>query len=140
MPNFGYGDPMTSEQIGHYHNVKQKRKEQELPVFTDQARWDRRADDDGTFHRFGRTEQIEGNEHPLLGMRLLDTETGSTYIVDSVSNCWHDGFYIQMAIREEGTNSHALIFWENINSENAAIIDGVEEAQERYQVIETTYE
>ena len=136
MPDFRYGNPMTTEQLEHYRKVKRKRKEEDLPVLTEQAKWDRHADDDGTLHVYGETEQIEGNEHPLLGMRLQDTESGSTYVVDSVLNCWHDGFYIQMAIREEGTKSHALIFWENINSENESIIEGVKEAQEKYQVID----
>ena len=136
MPKFGYGNPMATEQLEHYRKVKRKRKEEGLPVLTEQAKWDRHADDDGTLHVYGETEQIEGNEHPFLGMRLQDTKSGSTYVVDSVLNCWHDGFYIQMAIREEGTKSHALIFWENINSENESIIEGVKEVQERYQVID----
>lgn len=138
MPDFGYGNPMTSEQIRHYNKVKRKRKEQGLPVYTDQAKWDRRADENnkvGITNRFG-IEEVEGSDHPLLGMRLRDTETGNTYVVDSVSNCWLDGFYIQMAIREEGTKSHGVIFWENINSENESVVEGVTEARNRYTKIE----
>jgi hypothetical protein len=138
MPQFGYGKPMTSEQIRHYHEVRKARKEQGLPVLTDQAKWDRRADENnkvGTTNRFG-VEEVEGSEHPLLGMRLHDTEEDRTVVVDSVSNCWLDGFYIQMAIREEETNSHGLIFWENINSENEDILKGIEAARDRYKKIE----
>lgn len=119
MPDFGYDKPMTVEQLEHYRKVKNARKEQGLPVLTEQKKWDRR----------------NGDEHPLLGMRLRDTETGSTYVVDTVSNVWLDGFYIQMAIREEGTKSHALIFWENVNSENEVIVEGIERAQNRYERI-----
>ena len=134
MPDFGYGDPMTTEQLSHYYDVKRARKEQELPVLTEQVKWDRRADEND-MSQFG-DEEVEGSEHPLLGMRLRDTESGNTYVVDSVSNCWLDGFYIQMAIREEGTKSHALIFWESINSENETVIEGVRKANEKYEVIE----
>jgi hypothetical protein len=129
---------MTTEQLEHYRKVKKARRERELPVYTDQAKWDRRADENnmiGVTNRFGR-EQVEGSEHPLLGMRLQDTETGNTYVVDSVSNCWLDGFYIQMAIREENTKSHGLIFWENINSESETVVSSVQETHERYEVLE----
>jgi len=119
MPDFGYGKPMTTEQLEHYRKVKKTRQEQGLPVLTEQKKWDRR----------------KGDEHPLLGMRLRDTESESTYVVDTVSNVWLDGFYIQMAIREEGTNSHALVFWENVSSENEVVLEGIEEAQERYEKI-----
>ena len=136
MPDFGYGDPMTIEQISHYYEVRKARKEQGLPVYTDQVKWDRRADENGEVgNRFGR-EEVEGNEHPLLGMRLRDTEEDKTYVVDSVSNCWHDGYYIQMAIREEGTKSHGLIFWENISSESETIIEGVRKANQKYEKID----
>jgi hypothetical protein len=52
-----------------------------------------------------------------------------------VSTCWHDGFYVQAAIRREGTKSHALIFWENLSSESDAVIEGVEKANEKYDLI-----
>lgn len=128
---------MTSEQLEHYYDVRRARKEQGLPVYTEQAKWASRADENnmiGISNRFGR-EEVEGSEHPLLGMELYDTEDEKTYIVTSVSNCWHDGFYTQMAIREEGTNSHAVVFWQNINSENECVIEGVNESRERYEVI-----
>lgn len=129
---------MTTEQKSHYHKVKRVRKEQGLPVYTEQAKWHRLADENdvvGVTGRFGR-EKVEGSEHPLLGTKLRDTETGDTYVVDSVSNCWLDGFYIQMAIREEGTSDHGLIFWENVSSEDKSIIEGVKEANEKYEVVE----
>lgn len=124
---------MTTEQLEHYRKVKRARQEQGLPVLTEQAKWDRRARPDSDVKT---AEDVEGYSHPLLGMRLRDTESGKTYVVDTVSNCWYDGFYTQMAIREEGTGSHALIFWQNINSEAESIVDGVERAQERYEIIE----
>ena len=108
---------MTTEQLEHYHKVKRARKEQGLPVFTEQLKFDRR----------------KGDTHPLLGTELVDTESGDEYIVDSVSNCWHDGYYTQMAIREKGTKSHALIFWQNISSENESIIKGVQESRNKYR-------
>lgn len=138
MPDFGYGNPMISEQLKHYREVRKARRKQRLPVLTDQVKWDHRADENneiGLTNRFGR-EEVEGTDHPLLEMELYDTEEDRVVVVDSVSNCWHDGFYIQMAVRDKNTDSHALIFWENVNCENPSILDGIEEAQERYEIIE----
>ena len=117
MPDFGYGDPMTTEQLEHYRKVKKARRSRGLPVFTEQMKFD------------------GGDAHPLLDKRLRDTKTGDTCVVDSVSTCWHDGFYVQAVIRREGTKSHALIFWENLSSESDAVIEGVEKANEKYDLI-----
>lgn len=109
---------MTTKQLEHYRKVKKARRKQGLPVFTEQMKFE------------------GGDTHPFLGRRLRDTKTGDTYVVDSVSTCWHDGFYVQAAIRREGTKSHALIFWKNLSSEAESIVEGVEEAQNRYDIID----
>jgi len=106
MSDFGYGNPMTTEQLEHYRKVKRARRKQGLSVLTEKVTWDRRARPENGIM----ITDVQGYSHPLLGMRLRDTESGDMYVVDSVSNCWLDGFYIQLAIRNEETDSHALIF------------------------------
>lgn len=111
---------MTTGQLEHYRKVKRARKEEGLPVFTEQMKFD--GDD----------------AHPLLGEKFREIKSGETYVVDSVSTCWFDGFYVQMAIRKEGTKSHALIFWENLSSEAKSIIDGVEAARNNYERVHSS--
>ena len=114
MPDFGHGESMTTEQLDHYFDVRRERRRQGLPVFTEKEVYDR---------------------HPMLGKRLRNTQTGKIYVVERVTSVWLDGFYEQMTIREEGTKSHGLIFWTNQSSKHEGVIEGVKEANEKYDLI-----
>lgn len=109
---------MTTSQIEHYYDVRKAREERGLPVLTEAKVWDRR----------------KGDEHPFLGMRLLDTETDTTYVVDEVTNEWYDGFYVKLVVREEGTNSHGIVLWQNVSCRNSIITELIEEDKQRYKL------
>lgn len=123
MPNFNRGH-MTPSQIKHYYDVRKAREEQGLQVLTKPKNWRKK----------------DGDDHPLIGMKLLDQETDEEYIVETVSNQWYDGFYTELIARKLGTQSHAGIMWEAISCRSPVMLRAIAEHRDRYEVLEKTTE
>jgi len=119
MPHFNRTE-MTSDQIDHYFEVREARKERGLPVHIKSKIWDRRR----------------GDEHPLLGMRLLNTQNDEEYVVDEVTNEWYDGFFIGLVVRKMGTNSHGILVWENVSSRSSLIMESIETDRGKYEILD----
>lgn len=105
MPTFGYGKPMTEDQICHYRQVKKERRKQGLPVETEKRTWDRR----------------NGETHELHGKRFRKIETGKEYEVEVVGLYWRDGWYIDLIMVQDETKSHGRWTYRNIDSESPYI-------------------
>lgn len=73
--------------------------------------------------------------HPLQNLKLRERESGKNYIVDSVHKQHYYGFYIVLLIRAEGTQSHGVAYWENISCKDTTILEGIQEAHERFEII-----
>jgi hypothetical protein len=73
--------------------------------------------------------------HPYHNLRLLEKETGKIYLVDSVHKQHYFGYFILLLVRAEGTNSHGSVYWENISCKDPIIVEGVQEAHERFEVL-----
>lgn len=71
--------------------------------------------------------------HELHDVMLIEKDTGKSYHIDCVMKQHYFGYYIALLIREEGTKSHGIVYWENINSKDANVIEGVEETSYRFR-------
>lgn len=75
--------------------------------------------------------------HPYHKLKLREKETGKTYLVDSVHKQHYFGYYILLLVRAEGTQSHGSVYWENISCKDHNILEGIQEAHERFEVLES---
>lgn len=74
-------------------------------------------------------------DHHLLNkvMVNIDSENDREVVIESVHKHWYFGFYWAIVYRTLGTNSHGLVFYENINSVSDIIIEGVAETKRDFK-------
>lgn len=86
------------------------------------------------------TEQWLGDNgkidnHPMLNKKFRKIKEGKVYVVDSICIHWYDvGYYYHATLRDEN-GSHAVCFIENINCNNDFIIEGIEQFNQKYELI-----
>ena len=81
-------------------------------------------------------EWHEANEHPLLGRKHIDNVTlNEVGIIESVHKHWYYGFYYAMIYRKNGTRSHGVLQFENINSVSDVIINSVNDFKLHYNIV-----
>lgn len=71
--------------------------------------------------------------HELHKVMLIENETGKEYHVDCVMEQHYFGYYTALLIREKGTLSHGIVYWENINCKDPDIIQRIEETKKRFK-------
>lgn len=81
-------------------------------------------------------KKLNTRHHPLHDKILLELETGNRYEVDAVHKQHYLGFYTALLIRQEGSKSHGVIYWENDTCKDPNIIEGIEESQQRFKLID----
>lgn len=103
----------------HYAKVRRAREAANLPTYKE------------FMESEGRLKHGKIPNHPLLGKRFkLTHEDGShtIYVMENVCQHYYDGgFYLAAAPRQEGTQSHGNIYFENVNSTNPFILEIIEE-------------
>jgi len=73
-------------------------------------------------------------DHELIGTWMVNRETGKRYIVEKARQHWYWGYYIILSIRREGTDSHAVVMWENLTCDKDSLIaQQVRKARNRYE-------
>jgi hypothetical protein len=109
----------------HYMKIYRLRREKKEY----QEEWDKR---DG-YSICGR--KLNKRHHPLHDIELKNKKTGKIYEIDAVYKQHHRGYYISLAIREKGTKSHGIRFWENINCHDTLILNSIKENKNDYITI-----
>jgi len=74
--------------------------------------------------------------HPWHDNVLIKKETGEKYIIDLVSKHHYYGSYWVIMFRKEGTKSHGTIFWENIDCHDPTMLEGIEDAHLRFDMVD----
>jgi hypothetical protein len=80
--------------------------------------------------------KIETRIHPLHSKRLLNTENGKRYIIDTVAYQHWFGEYITLMVREEGSKSHKEVTWENISCHYEYITKNIKKNRKLYTFID----
>jgi len=110
--NYGYGKPMTSNQLELYHSIKRKREEcSELKT-------------ENT------NQEFPG--HELVEVEIYDKERDKHGKIESVFRRWYDGWYWVFLTRYG--KSHGLVFGYNESSEQDVIQEGVDDFHKRCEV------
>lgn len=123
---FGFGIDLSL-----YHKIQVEREKRRL-----QTREDFREDyDTRTGHNI-EGKPFNTRHHPLHDLKLVERESGKRYVVDSVHKQHFMGYYIMLLVREEGTKSHGVAYWENITCKDHNILEGIEDAHRRFLIVE----
>lgn len=96
----------------HYRKVREERENLGLPVAK---------------------LSVDYEDHDLVGKQVKNHEDGLIYNIDKVSKHWYAGWYV--VVLAEESNSHVMLFWENINCHNETILNGIKKTQERYELV-----
>jgi hypothetical protein len=86
-------------------------------------------------------QNIEGKPfntryHQYQDLKLVERKSGKKYVVDSVHKQHFMGYYIMLLVREEGSNSHGVVYWENITCKDPNILEGIEQTHQRFIISE----
>ena len=128
--NEEHGKPIV-EELDNGFTAVTRNDHKLLPLREDfQEEWEAR---DG-YNIEGR--KFNTRHHPLHDKIFLEKKTGKRYVVDGVHKQHYFGYYYSLLIREEGTKSHGVIYWENINCREPNVLEGIEESHERFEVID----
>lgn len=121
---FGFG-----LHLSHYNLVEEARLKRGLPTRKDFTEdWDTREG----YNIAGK--RLHTRHHPYQDLHLIERETGKRYIVDSVHKHHYFGFYMVLLVREEGSQSHGVVCWENISCHDPITLEGIKEAHERFEI------
>lgn len=71
--------------------------------------------------------------HELLGKKIINTITKKEYLIDCVFKSWYYGCFWQLSARDEN-DSHATIYWENINSISDTILSSIKQNQIKFKI------
>lgn len=96
----------------HYRKVREEREKLGLPVAE---------------------LSVDYEDHDLIGKQLKNQEDGLIYNIDQVSKHWYAGWYV--VVLAEESNSHAMLFWENINCHDETILTTIEETKQKYELV-----
>lgn len=80
--------------------------------------------------------KIETRIHPLHSKRLLNTENGKRYIIDTVAYQHWLGEYMTLMVREEGSKSHKEVLWENISCRYDFFVKTIKKNRKLYTLID----
>jgi len=78
--------------------------------------------------------QIELNNHHLIGKKLINKETNKIYAIEGVFKEFCFGWFIKFLVRGEN-DSHAVIYYENINCKEQAFVDKIKENFDKYEIL-----
>lgn len=73
------------------------------------------------------------SNHPLKGQKLLNYSNGKTYDIVDVYREWHCGWFVKLLI--EHNESHAVIYWENINCFDDYIIETIKNHRKECEIL-----
>ncbi|MFW6243137.1 MAG: hypothetical protein ACOC2W_03165 [bacterium] len=80
-------------------------------------------------------EKIKPEHHPYQDMWLVDKKTKKRYHIDMVSILFKFGKYICLSKREEGSESHGMVNFENISCHCPITVDSINKSQKQYELI-----
>lgn len=69
-------------------------------------------------------------EHPMIGKRLVNIQTGRVHVVEAAHKHWRWGYYIALRLRCGEENN--VIYWENISTDEEPILSEIKEARRLY--------
>lgn len=73
------------------------------------------------------------DNHPLPGKHIFSERYGE-YIIQEVSKQWSYGWSISIKICKDGSDSHAFLCWENIDSIDPNIISLIHKAKREFKL------
>jgi hypothetical protein len=71
-------------------------------------------------------------DHPLIGFSFDHKD--KKYTVDYVVKNWHWGFYITLALVDEG-RSHRCVTWESLGTDDRSIMESIKENRKGFQIL-----
>lgn len=116
----------------HYFKVVKSRRLRGLPLLKDYTKSYEHKNRDGRYRVDG--TKIKSSYHPLHDKLLVDSDNNK-YHIDVVSEHFYYGKYISLYIREVGTKSHKVIFWENISCHDEITLNFIKENKKRFKLI-----
>lgn len=71
--------------------------------------------------------------HEWHNKKLIEQKTNKVYVIDAVFKHHYFGFYYSLLIREENSESHGIISWENINCYDPTILNDIVKSHKRFK-------
>lgn len=75
-------------------------------------------------------------KHPYHDMWLINKETNVKYHIDMVSVNHQYGKYLTLVTRKDGSESHGMVFFENILCHDPIILDSIRENKKKFKLVQ----